>query len=135
MRAIFIDQSVRVRFCAAYSFNLYSNSGEGLPGFSRYGALLNDHMPNPHINRFGCTGDYRKTMRELLSRGDYVMAIEQASASCRTLTLSDTSARTFCNNLFGSQGMKEANCIELPNGSVVTATEAIKYLKEENNNG
>lgn len=87
-------------------------------------------MGNPHINEYSCMGGYSKTINELLSRRDYIGAIEQCVASCKSLNWGDhTVMCAFMRTFFSDNSV--ARCIELPDGKVVNAKEAIKWLEEQ----
>lgn len=129
MKAIFLDQTLRVRFCAAYSFRLEGNVSA--QGNHRYGAECAGYTPNPHIDRFTCLGDYSKTINQALQRRDYIGAIEQCIASCKSLNFADSAVFSeFMRRLYGIGGFSgNMNCIELPDGTVTNAKGAIAWLK------
>ena len=91
-----------------------------------YGYEYDGYMPNPHIEYHRCLGNYRETLTELMRNHEYIGAIEQCIASSRSLALNDISAEEGIRDLFKNDARK---CVELPDGKVVTAREAVKYLK------
>lgn len=130
MTAIFVDRNIKMRFCAAYNIKL-GNEVDGLRGhdFSVAG-----YMPNPHIHYHSCLGDYRPIINEMLLNGNYVGCVEQCCASSRSLNFGDGIVMgEFMRNMYSRECMP---CIELPDGSVVTPRDAIKWLKrgEEGSN-
>ena len=131
LRAIFVDQTLRVKVCAAYRFYL----GEDVTGLSShaFGSDFNDCMPNPHINIYSCMGDYEPMINSALRDNDYLLALEQAIASCQSLNFGDTTVmRAFMRILYGVDERGFNNrCIELPDGRVVTPQEAINWLSQE----
>jgi hypothetical protein len=125
MIAIFIDQSVKLRFCAKYSFRM--GVGVEPEAHSEYGPEYDGYMPNPHINDWSCMGNYKPIINEMIRDNNYIGALEQCIASCRSLNLHDSTVMcTFMENMYRSR----TKCIELPNGEVVDSKAAIKYLKE-----
>lgn len=129
MTAIFIDQTLKVRMCARYSFSLTGNV-QGLQ--DGYNVEYDGYMPNPHIIRYGCMGDNVNEVNTRVSNGLYIGAIEQCIASCRSVDFDDPSMSRFIERLYA----EDLQCIELPDGNAVTQREAIKYLnniaEEEN---
>ena len=138
MTAIFIDQKLRIKFCAAYRFVL-DGSVSARSGY-RFGPEFGDYMPNPHIDKFSCLGSYSNPINRYLRDRNYIGALEQALASCKSLNFGDSPVMgEFMNQMYGyySSGSvrKNTKCIELPDGRVVTPKDAIAYLKEESRNG
>lgn len=138
MTALFIEQSLKMKFCAAYTFNLEGNV-TALGGYD-YGSELREYMPNPHINRYTCIGNYSRAINNCLHDRNYIGALEQSIASCKSLNFGDSPVmREFMSQLYGCAGSPtNVKCIELPDGRVVAPKEAIEYLKsqtEEQNNG
>lgn len=132
MESIFIDQKIKLRFCAAYQINL-SGACEGVRDFN-YDKILgnNTYMPNPHINRYNCLGNYRPEISDLLRKYDYVGVIELCIASCKSLNFGDSVViEQFMLDMCGVNDVNN-RCLELPDGSVVNPKEAIKWLKSQN---
>lgn len=131
MTEIFLNQKLRLRFCAAYKFSMSGNA-YGLRNFT-YSYEFSECTPNPHIDRFECIGDYQTLMEEALRENDFIMAVEQAIASCGSLNFNDyTVMKEFCRRIYGiSESDVCMQCIELPDGSVVTPKDAIQYLKAQ----
>ena len=126
-RKIFIDREIRIRFCAGYSFDLRGEV-RGLDHHS-FGYECSGYMPNPHIHYHHCLGDYRPAINELLEQREYIGAIEQCTASARSLNLHDG----VVTDEFIRDFYKETTpaFIELPDGKVVTTRDAVKYLKTQ----
>ncbi len=132
MTAIFIEQKLRVRFCATYNFDINGNvSAVSRANYSS--PEFADYMPNPHIDKYSCMGNYKRVINELLAKNDYISAIEQCAASCKSLNFSDTVVMAeFMREIYGCSGRdgyKNNRCIELPNGEVVRPIEAIEWLR------
>lgn len=135
MTAIFLEQKLRIKFCAAYQFDMNGNV-RGL-GSHGYGFECRECTPNPHIDRYQCLGSYNMAINELLKRHDYIGAIEQCSASCRSLNFNDSAVMSeFMRRMYGiSDYHVNMKCIELPNGTMATPVDAIKWLKEQEESG
>ena len=133
MTAIFLDQKLRIRFCAAYKFNMNGS----VSAVSRYGfgAECRDCTPNTHIDRFSCLGNYQRSINELLKHHDYIGAIEQCSASCKSLNFNDSPVmQEFMRRMYGISDYQDSintRYIELPDGTVVTPVDAINWLKAQ----
>lgn len=130
MSAIFIDQTLKLKFCAAYSFKLgvdvaalYEHS---------FGDDFSDCMPNTHIDKYKCLGNYKKVINERIRDHDYIGAIEQCIASCKSLNFGDSTVmKTFIERMYGLNNYTHNRCIELPDGRVVTPADAVAWMKEQ----
>lgn len=131
MKEIFVNEDTRmkIRFCAAYRFELNGNvSTQSSHTFDpcEYGG----YMPNPHINQYNCMGNYVRTINSLLMDRNYIGALEQCIASCKSLNFGDSVVMSEFMREFLS-GNWLYRCIELPDGQVVSPSEAIKWLEEQ----
>lgn len=135
MYALFIDQTIRMKFCSAYQFELDGNV-QALSGH-HYGYEFRECTPNTHIDRYSCMGNYQRAINELLKNHNYIGAIEQCVASCRSLNFADSTVmQEFMRRLYGlSDYNVNIRCIELPDGRVVEPKEAIVWLKEQEGEG
>lgn len=131
MYAIFIDQTLRMKMCCAYKFELNGNV-KGLREHS-YGYEFRECTPNTHIDRYACMGNYERTINQLLVKHDYIGAIEQCIASCKSLNFADSAVmEEFMRRIYGiSDYDVNIRCIELPDGKVVTPKEAIEWLNAQ----
>lgn len=129
MWAIFVDQTLKMHFCAAYEFQL-DGSVRAQSGY-RFGPECADYMPNPHIYYHSCMGDYEGKVNILLAKNDYITAIEQCVASVKSLNFGDhTVMCKFMDVITGDRDLNN-KCIELPDGRTVKPKEAIKWLEEQ----
>ena len=124
---IFVSENprLRIRFCAAYRFAL-NGSVEALRNHD-FGFEFDGYMPNTHINNYQCLGNYQRAINDMLRKRDYIAAVEQCVASCKSLNWGDSAVMEGFMNTFWN-GFK---CIELPDGSVVKAEQAIQWLEEQ----
>lgn len=127
MTEIFVSENprLRIRFCAAYRFAL-NGSVEALRNHD-FGFEFDGYMPNTHINNYQCLGNYQRAINDMLRKRDYIAAVEQCVASCKSLNWGDSAVMEGFMNTFWN-GFK---CIELPDGSVVKAEQAIQWLEEQ----
>lgn len=132
MTALFVDEIIHMKFCAAYTFDL-RGSVTAL-GSHRYGLEFNDCTPNTHIDRYSCLGNNERAINEQLKKNNYIGAIEQCMSSCKSLNFADSAViNEFMRRIYGISNYDiNMNCIELPDGKTVSPKEAIKWLKEQN---
>lgn len=127
IKEVFLEQNLKLRTCAAYSMKL----GGSVVGLSSYtfGSEYEGYLPNPHIQRYHCLGGYNEKLNRFMADGNYIGALEQCTASCRSLNFGDSSViGEFMKALY----TRSPKCIELPNGDVVTPAEAVSWIKEQN---
>lgn len=133
MKAIFIEQKLRMKFCSAYSFdfrgNVYATAEFRYSDYPDF----KDCTPNTHIDRFSCLGNYTRIINERLMENDYIGAIEQCVASAQSLNFGDSCVmEEFMKRLYKiSERTVNIKCIELPDGGVVDPKGAIEYLKSQ----
>ena len=126
LTAIFVDQTIRIRFCAAYWFDL--NGGVEAAGGHRFPDQFDTYRPNPHIDRYRCIGDYKRPINEALRRRDYIMALEQCIASAKSLNFHDSVVMEYFANKLVADGGNYFKALELPDGSVVSTKGAIEWI-------
>lgn len=130
MREVFLSDEprLRIRVCAAYRFELNGNVSPC--GHHDYGYDFIEYMPNPHIDRYNCMGNYSRTINSLLMGRNYIGALEQCIASCKSLNFGDSTVmNAFMNSIWGTGANNR--CIELPDGRVVNPGEAIHWLEQQ----
>lgn len=135
MNAIFIDQIIKIKVCAAYNFRLTGNV-QGISGY-HFGDEYSGYMPNPHIQNHSCMGNYSTPINEALQRNDYIYAIEQTMASAKSLNFNDSIVmKGFMRSFYGigySVSEKERQrWFELPDGTLLTSTEAADWIWNQN---
>ena len=130
MKAIFLDQVLKVRFCAAYTLDI-CGCVRGFAGYL-FGSESFNSTPNPHINNYRCLGNYERCINEMIYEHNYIGAIEQCVASAKSLNFGDSTVMNdFMKMLYGmdSRGAN-TKCIELPDGSIVEPWDAAIWVKE-----
>lgn len=138
LRSIFLDKTIKMKLCGAYSILM----GGGVSCFSNYEYPLScaDSMPNPHIHNHRCMGEYRTDANYLISNNqDYVGALEQCIMSVSNVNLGESATTEYFFPQLWETGNRSNNsalsrkpnnrCLELPDGRVVTAIEAVEWLK------
>ena len=133
LKAVFLDEKLKILTCAAYQFDLSSNV-VALGHHEFPSECSGRFIPNPHINEYRCLGDYSRTLNELVMKNNYIGALEQCIASCKSLNWGDSTVMdTFMNQLYKVDS--PYRCVELPDGSVVTPLEAIEWLEKQESEG
>lgn len=134
MKAIFIDQILRIKVCAVYEFDL--NGSVNARRYFNFDHNFNDCMPNPHIDGYSCIGNYQITINELLSKRDYITALEQCVASAKSLNFGDSPVMNlFSRAIYKLDCNYNNKCIELPDGRIVDPKGAIAWLEEQESGG
>ena len=131
MWEIFVEEEPRlkVKVCAAYRFDL--NGNVSAMGGHNFSYEFSEYMPNPHIDRYNCMGNYQSAINQLLKTRNYIGALEQCVASCKSLNWGDSTVMNeFMRTMWGS-GSYNNRCIELPDGSVVKPADAIRWLEAQ----
>ena len=99
----------------------------GLQGYAY--SDCDGYIPNPHIGHFGCLGDYHRYIEELLSNRDYIGAINQCVASCKSINVSEfPTLSNFARDIYGLNMIRMPRCFEMPDGRVLTAKDAAAEL-------
>ena len=129
LTAIFIEEKLKLKFCAAYYVDSCRREWNAISGYSFNEQEFGDAMPNPHIQRYTCDGNYHQEVGVFLERNDCIGAISQYAASCKSLNFGDYAVmEVFADNMYKNR----YRCIELPDGEVVKPRDAIKWLAEQN---
>jgi len=127
MRAIFVDETIKVRMCAAYSIDIQGGF-TAMTGYDFRGDA-GDRMPNPHINQYSCLGNYRQVINDRLVARDFIGVLEQAVASAKSLNVADGVVfERFLRDLYACAN---GRCLELEDGTQMTFTEALDYVEKE----
>lgn len=126
-KALFLDDVVRLRFCAAYQIDT-AGDVRGMDGYS-FNEDEYDRMPNPHIQYYACTGGYRASFNEALRNRDFIGVISQTMASASNINLADGVVMSrFFESLWNEANKK---WFEFPDGRQVNLRELVEYLNEK----
>lgn len=125
MRAIFVDRTMHIRTCAAYSMRI----GDTIAGMSGHTFTRDSdtRIPNSHIQYHGCTGAYRSMFRDAMKRGEYVLGMETAVTSAKSMNFSDISFGEFIRDMGDN---KDKRYIEDNDGNLYTPGDAVKQIKK-----
>lgn len=128
MTAIFIDRTIKVRLCAAFKYVL----GQSIISTSyNFGNEYKCFMPNPHIQLFKDLGSADDAIRKLIYKNNFDGAVSCCIAYGALINLADSVVmQKFMEALYGMNNSLNNNCLELPNGIVVTPKLAIAWLKQ-----
>lgn len=128
LKAIFIDQEIKLRVCAAFSFDM-SGRADAIEGYN-FPNSCHGYMPNPHHYFHACISTNRTVMSNALLEHRYGDAIMQARASTKNLNFTDP---TVMGELFNTLLRKDEDnlALELPDGRVVNSAQAVTWLDEQ----
>lgn len=129
MTEIFIEQNYKISTCGQYKIYLQGDVA-GVTDIL-WSDKYEHCLPNPHINEYGCLGDNRSVIVEALTQHNYILAIEQCSASIRNLNFADhTVMNVFMSRIFGSYIdkpiLESSTC-----GNVLTPRELLDMISKE----
>ena len=129
LTAIFVDQTIKIRFCAAYYFDM---NGSVTPNSNHhFGPEFKGYRPNPHIDQYSCMGNYKPAINTALRNRDYITALEQCVASAKSLNFHDSTVMINFIEQFTANGGSSYKAIELPDGTVVSPREAVKWIEAQ----
>lgn len=125
MTAIFLDETIKIKFCASFELDLH---GAVRPLTNGCGSIGNDRLLNPHTNNYACMGNYLPIINDLIKERNYIAAIEQCIASCGSLNFSDSTVMgNFIRTMYGNGSAERF--LRLPNDEPCTPAEAVQWLK------
>lgn len=129
VKAVFVDETLRLRTCATYYIDIRRMRADGLGQQTYDGYDFETYLPNPHIQHYTCTGNYREQAVMAMRNGNYLGAITQFIASAKCINFHDSVViqRFLTDDIANNHSTLK--CVELPNGEIVTIDEAIEYLK------
>ena len=125
LKAVFVDRTMMLRVCAAYKLDISAGSMTGIRGYTSFSDTT--YVPNAHIQHHGCTGNYRQQFRDAISHGDFVLAIDIAVTSAKSLNFGDISFGEMMRDI-GDR--KDSKLFQDADGNMYTAAEAIKRIKQ-----
>lgn len=91
------------------------------------------YIPNTHIDQYNCLGDYERIINESIDNLDYITAIEQCIASCKSFDLGDPYVtEEFFRRINNEQWYYfDTPCVEIEDGTIITIKEAMERAQEE----
>lgn len=135
MRALFVDETYTAMLYGSFSFDVAESTIYADRSASNAPSGWNlTAMPNPHLYYFTCTGSYGPVMRQKMTEGDYVGAITACANSVSSVNLHEQPSFTkFVENLFVL--CANAKVLRRLDGTALTPVEAVKELKQQEENG
>lgn len=129
-RAVFIDQTLKLKMCGAYRLSL---DGRSYPlrksEFDDYPVSCKHQMRNPHGYNHACFGSHETVVNKCVMDGNYVMAAEQCCAAARNLNFTDgVVVKEFSKDLWKSDANRY---VLMPDGRSMTAKQAVEWLKSQ----
>lgn len=129
MKAILLDEVLKLRVCAAYSLDFSTGENYGLSCYDFPHEIMTDHTPNQHIQHYACLGGNGPIVRQAMINRDYVGAVSACCASAVNMNLTEANTGTFfmeqiCSNNVGK-------IIQMPDGTTATPLDAVKWLEEQ----
>ena len=120
---------LKLKMCGYFQMDYYGTSVETRSNYE-YG--LKDYIPNPHFQMHHCISENRPIILEQLRNGDVIGAFECAIIATQRVNIhEDFTFKPFLTIILNS----EAKCLVGKDGTDMTPQEAVKYLKEAQNNG
>lgn len=128
LNAIFSSKAcLKLKICGHIKLDYLGSSVESVRGYdySKYP----DYIPNTHLSRHNCFGQNGPDIIEQLKMGDTIGAIECAINCVKHINVDELSATfiPFLSNLLNCT----EKCLVNEDGQELTPVEAIKYLKEK----
>ncbi len=128
MDAIFSDEPLlKIKVCGYYRIDL-SGYVETIAGYT-YPVEYSDMMPNMHLQRHHCLGNQKPLIEAALRNGDYIGAIEQCVCSAQSINVGESATFPSVLKALFASGAKKI--IELPDGTSVSPTEALRWLEAQ----
>lgn len=128
-KAIFIDETVRVRLWTHYKLSLRNGESVNVYSGDRQPDEFGNALPNPHHFYHHCLGNNTTPIVEAMRVRDVVGAIEQCISATKGINLMEyASYHHFSNDLFDPQYGAIIYVKALD--KFITTKEAVKYLKE-----
>lgn len=129
MRAIFLDEIMQLRVCAAFRMDCGRATLAALRGYNFSAKTLADHTPNQHIQRYSCLGNNERPILEAMARKDYVGAMILCCASAANMNLTEANTGTYFMEQICANGV--GKIIQMPDGSTATPLEAVRWLEQQ----
>ena len=126
MRAIFLDETIRIKVYSKWELN----TGGSIQAMREDSPPIQfKHcLPNPHLMYYRCYGSFEPELMKAAGECDYIRAVDISSAENGNVNWNDiTVMKDFIRDIL----TKKTRFLELPDGTEVTNTEAIAWLKAQ----
>ena len=127
-KAIFLEQVLKVRVCGSFSIDSGGRDTEFAISHEQYPPNYDTYLPNQHLDVYGCLGTYRTIIASAVFKFEFPEAIQACIAATTCVNMSESSTVLKFVEKILQENMR---FIELPDGSVATAKEAVDFLKKE----
>lgn len=129
MTAVFAEEKLKIRVCAAYRLDFGTGSYTGIRNYNYPTEIIRDHTPNQHIHHYACLGNNERPIYDAMRRRDYVSALAACCASATNINLAESNTGTFfMERIFADNA---GRIIQMPDGSTMTPLDAVKWLEEQ----
>ena len=129
MNAIFRDEILKLRVCAAYRLDFATGDYSGLKNYTFPAEYLKDHTPNQHIQHYACLGNNRPVVADAMLRRDYVGAVSACCSSATNINFTESNTGTYFMEKICAKDV--GRIIQMPDGSTMTPVNAAKWLEEQ----
>lgn len=127
MKAIFLDETIKMKMFSKWRIGT-GGYIEAIAGEENPPMQLKDCLPNPHLTYYRCYGSFEPDLMKAASECDYVRAVDISSAENGNVNFNDV---TVMEKFIRDVLTKSTKFLELPDGTAVTSTEAIEWLKSQ----
>ena len=127
------NHTLKLKMCAFFKLDYYGNEVRSCTGYNyvERNPALKDYIPNTHLNRFNCFGQNMADILTQIRENDTIGAIECCINVAKRINVSE--GPTF-GPFIESLKLCRGKCIVAPDGTEMTATEAVNYLKGQTSN-
>lgn len=128
-RAVFVDHIFKIKFAATYKldYNCHVTAMSGATNMNIVQAV-----PNPHINRHSCLGNYEPMLEDAEDHRDFLTAIAICQQSAGSMNLVETISTKYFFDDFAVAYHEDIPVILTAAGESITPKQAIEQLKSAN---
>ena len=128
-RAVFIDHIFKIKLAATYKLDYYCHV-TAMAGDINMNVV--QAVPNPHINRHSCLGNYEPMLEDAEDRRDFIAAIAICQQSASSMNLVETISTKYFFDDFATAYHTDIPVILTAAGESITPKQAIEQLKAAN---
>lgn len=128
-RAVFIDHIFKIKLAATYKLD-YNCHVTAMAGEIDMNVV--QAVPNPHINRHSCIGNYEPMLEDAEDRRDFLSAIAICQQSASSMNLVETISTRYFFDDFATAYHTDIPVILTAAGESITPKQAIEQLKAAN---
>lgn len=128
LNAIFgSNPELKLKICSNYTIDL--RGYVGCSSYYSYPECSRHYLRNPHIDEYSCLGDHKVFIEDALRAGNLIGAITQCIASAQSVNICESASFPYLlQQIFDGDTTRE--CIELPDGTSCSVSEAFNWLTE-----